>query len=57
MDDVRGVGTLSEALEWPDASTQRVAASALTRLLPLMTASDGNLLNAKQRLVSVQHPA
>ena len=42
-------GTLSEALEWPDASTQRVAASALTRLLPLMTASDGNLLNAKQR--------
>ena len=49
MDDVRGVGTLSEALEWPDASTQRVAASALTRLLPLMTASDGNLLNAKQR--------
>lgn len=49
MDDVRGVGTLAEALEWPDASTQRVAAAALTKLLPRMTASDGTLLNAKQR--------
>ena len=49
MNDVRGVGTLTEALEWPDASTQRVAAAALTRLLPNLTASDGTLLNAKQR--------
>ena len=51
MDDVRGVGTLAEALEWPDASTQRVAAAALTRLLPRMTASDGTLLNSRQRAI------
>ena len=51
MDDVRGVGTLAEALEWPDASTQRVAAAALTRLLPGMAASDGTLLNSKQRAI------
>ena len=51
MDDVRGVGTLAEALEWPDASTQRVAAAALTRLLPRMAASDGTLLNSRQRAI------
>ncbi len=49
MDDVRGVGTLAEALEWPDTSIRGIASSALVRLLPRLTASDGNLLNPRQR--------
>ena len=48
-DDIRAVGPLAEALDWPDASIQRVAAQGLTRLLPRLTASDAHLLNVKQR--------
>lgn len=48
-DDIRAVGPLSEALDWPDASIKFTAATGLTRLLPGLNASDGNLLNAKQR--------
>ncbi len=47
--DLRAVGPLAEALDWPDASIQFVAATGLVRLLPTLNASDGNLLNAKQR--------
>jgi hypothetical protein len=49
-DDIRAVGPLTEALEWPDASIQRTAADGLTRLLPRLTASDANLLNSKHRV-------
>ena len=48
-DDIRAVGPLTEALEWPDASIQRTAADGLTRLLPRLSASDANLLNSKHR--------
>jgi hypothetical protein len=48
-DDVRGVGPLAEALDWPDSDIQMVAARALTRLLPRMQATDANLLNSGQR--------
>ena len=48
-DDVRGVGKLAEALEWPEASVQHEAEVALTRLLPRMKASDAGLLDTKQR--------
>ena len=48
-DDIRAVGPLAEALEWPDASIKFTAATGLIRLLPRLTASDGNLLNAAQR--------
>ncbi len=48
-DDIRAVGPLSEALDWPDASIKFIAATGLVRLLPGLNASDANLLNAKQR--------
>jgi hypothetical protein len=48
-DDVRGVGPLAEALEWPDSDIQMVASRALTRLLPRLQATDAGLLNAAQR--------
>ena len=50
-DSVRAVGPLAEALEWPDEALQRVASTALIRLLPRLKASDANLLNPKQRAI------
>ncbi len=50
-DDVRGVGKLAEALEWPDEATRQIAASALARLLPRLNFSDANLLDARQRAI------
>jgi hypothetical protein len=49
-DSVKGVGFLSEVLDWPDSSSQTAASVALTRLLPRLKASDAPLLNARQRL-------
>jgi hypothetical protein len=49
LDDVQAVGPLAEALEWPDKYIQRIAARALTRLLPRLHASDAALLNPAQR--------
>lgn len=49
-DSVKGVGYLAEVLEWPDASSQSAASSALIRLLPRLRASDSHLLNPKQRM-------
>jgi hypothetical protein len=48
-DDIRGVGPLAEALEWPDPDVQSVATEALIRLLPRLQATDGALLTANQR--------
>lgn len=48
-DNVRGIGPLAEALEWPEPAIQEVAAMALTRLLPQLQATDSGLLSAKQR--------
>ncbi|HZP82120.1 MAG TPA: hypothetical protein VFB21_10805 [Chthonomonadaceae bacterium] len=48
--DVRLVGPLAEALKWPDPHIQSIAATALTRLLPRLRASDAGLLNASQRV-------
>ena len=50
-DSVRAVGPLAEALEWPDEPLQRVASTALIRLLPRLKASEANLLNPKQRAI------
>jgi hypothetical protein len=49
FEDVRVIGTLAEALEWPDAEMRHVAALALIQLLPKMRASDAGLLTASQR--------
>jgi hypothetical protein len=49
QNDVRGVGPLAEALEWPDPELQAVAMKALTRLLQQLKATDAHLLNAQQR--------
>lgn len=46
---VKGVGFLSEVLEWPDPSAQLAAGDALTRLLPRMKSSETTLLNERQR--------
>jgi hypothetical protein len=54
-DDVRGIGPLAEALEWPDSDLQAVAVKALTRLLPRLQATDGTLLNAHQRGCLYRH--
>jgi HEAT repeat protein len=50
-DDVRGIGPLIEALEWPDSEMQHIAARSLTDLLTRVRASDYGLLNARQRSV------
>lgn len=44
FNNVSGVGPLAEALEWPDPEIQNAAAKSLTRLLPLLNASDASLL-------------
>ena len=49
LNDVRCVGRLAEALEWPDVTVRRLAISALTGLLPRMVASDAVLITARQR--------
>lgn len=53
IDDVRAVGPLADALEsrdlWVVSSTRALAAEALVRLLPQLTAADGELLNQAQR--------
>jgi hypothetical protein len=48
-DDVRAVGRLAEALEWPDADSRSAAMKGLTRLLPQLKASDAHLLSVEQR--------
>lgn len=54
-DDIRAVGPLAEALEWPDAVVQQMASKALTRLLPRLTGTNGNLLNPQQRAILYRH--
>jgi HEAT repeat protein len=53
IDDVRAVGPLADALEsrdlWVVSSTRTLAAEALIRLLPHVTANDEALLNSSQR--------
>jgi hypothetical protein len=49
LDDVRGIGLLAEALEWPDTATRKTAIEALTRLLPRLRTDDAGLLNTRQR--------
>jgi len=49
--DVRGVGRLAEALEWPDPDIKIVAARALTRILPRLCATDAGLLSSGQRTI------
>lgn len=47
--DVQAVGPLAEMLEWPDIECRRQAEYALTALLPLVKASDVNLMTTKQK--------
>jgi hypothetical protein len=49
FDDVRAVGPLAEALEFPHEAVVPVAEKALIRLLPRLKASDVSLLNSAQR--------
>jgi hypothetical protein len=49
IDDVRCVGRLAEALEWPDPTIRYIAIAALTRLLPQVKASDNALYTPRQR--------
>ena len=48
-DDIHAVGSLAEALEWPDNEIKHIAAGALARLLPRLQVSDARLLNSSQR--------
>lgn len=47
--DIKAVGALAEALQWPERDSQYAAASGLTVLLPELKASDFSLLNSEQR--------
>ncbi len=47
--DIKAVGVLAEALEWPEEDLRFEAGAALTVLLPLLKASDSSLLNSEQR--------
>jgi hypothetical protein len=49
LDDIRSVGPLAEALTLQNAGIQRIAETALIRLLPRLRASDAHLLNTEQR--------
>jgi hypothetical protein len=49
IEDVRCVGRLAEALEWPDPTIRHIAIAALTRLLPRVKASDNALYTPRQR--------
>lgn len=47
--DVSAVGRLAEASLWPSPQVQAAALGALTRLLPMMKASDAHVLTTYQR--------
>ncbi len=47
--DIKAVGALAEALEWPEEDLQYEAGAALTFLLPMLKANNASLLNARQR--------
>ena len=49
FDDVRAIGPLAEALEFPDRDIRPIVRKALIHLLPRLKASDAALLNAGQR--------
>jgi hypothetical protein len=49
LDDVRCIGRLADALEWPDMTVRHFAIAALTRLLPRVRASDNILQTPQQR--------
>lgn len=49
FDDVRAVGALIEALDWPEEQVRVAARLALLRLLPRLQASDAALLHTGQR--------
>lgn len=49
VEDVRCIGRLADFLEWPEVSVHNAAASALTRLLNRVKASDRVPLTPKQR--------
>jgi len=49
VDDVRCIGRLAEALEWPDPEIKRFAIVALTRLLKRVKATDKVFQTAGQR--------
>jgi hypothetical protein len=49
LDDVSAVGSLADALVWPDATLRMGAMAALTRLLPRMRASDASNLTGTSR--------
>ncbi|MCW3095243.1 MAG: hypothetical protein JWL77_861 [Chthonomonadaceae bacterium] len=49
LDDVRAIGSLAEALEFPDRDIRPIARKALIHLLPRLKASDAALLSSAQR--------
>ncbi len=49
VDDVRCIGRLAEALDWPDTGVRNVTIDALTRLLKRVKASDSVLTTPRQR--------
>jgi hypothetical protein len=49
FDDVRAMGALIEALDWPEEQVRVAARLALLRLLPRLRASDATLLRPGQR--------
>jgi hypothetical protein len=49
VDDVRSIGRLAEALEWPDPEIRRFAIAGLTRLLRRVKATDKVFQTAGQR--------
>jgi hypothetical protein len=51
LDDVRLIGPLTDTLKVEDRRVQARAGDALTRLLPLLKASDRDLLNVGQRAI------
>ena len=51
FDDLRAVGTLTEALEIEDKKVREAASLALQRLLPRLQTTDSNLLSKEQRAI------
>jgi hypothetical protein len=49
IDDLRIVGQLATALNWPNESVRMIVTEALAQHLPKLKASDSSLLNTEQR--------
>ena len=54
-DDLRAIGPLTIALNWPEISLRNAAAVALTRLLPRLQAADATLLDDSTRSRLYRH--